>query len=47
MPALFDLLESAPDDGQRTWEEPCDLLACGYHLVPNMEVASLLGLYPQ
>jgi NADPH-dependent 2,4-dienoyl-CoA reductase/sulfur reductase-like enzyme len=30
-------------DGAGTWEEPCDLLACGYHLVPNTEIASLLG----
>ena len=30
-------------DGRRTWEEPCDLLACGFHLVPNTEIASLLG----
>jgi NADPH-dependent 2,4-dienoyl-CoA reductase/sulfur reductase-like enzyme len=30
-------------DGKRTWEEPCDLLACGFHLVPNTELASLLG----
>lgn len=30
-------------DGQRTWVEPCDLLACGYHLVPNTELAELLG----
>lgn len=30
-------------DGTRTWSEPCDLLACGYHLVPNTEIASLLG----
>jgi D-hydroxyproline dehydrogenase subunit alpha len=30
-------------DGSRTWEEPCDLLACGFHLVPNTELASLLG----
>jgi D-hydroxyproline dehydrogenase subunit alpha len=30
-------------DGQRTWEEPCDLLACGFHLVPNTELAALLG----
>jgi NADPH-dependent 2,4-dienoyl-CoA reductase/sulfur reductase-like enzyme len=30
-------------DGKRSWEEPCDLLACGYHLVPNTELASLLG----
>ncbi len=30
-------------DGSRTWEEPCDYLACGFHLVPNTELASLLG----
>jgi NADPH-dependent 2,4-dienoyl-CoA reductase/sulfur reductase-like enzyme len=30
-------------DGSRTWEEPCDLLACGFHLVPNTELAALLG----
>jgi D-hydroxyproline dehydrogenase subunit alpha len=30
-------------DGNKTWEEPCDLLACGFHLVPNTELASLLG----
>ena len=30
-------------DGRRTWEEPCDLLACGFHLVPNTELAALLG----
>jgi NADPH-dependent 2,4-dienoyl-CoA reductase/sulfur reductase-like enzyme len=30
-------------DGRRTWTEPCDLLACGYHLVPNTEIAELLG----
>jgi NADPH-dependent 2,4-dienoyl-CoA reductase/sulfur reductase-like enzyme len=30
-------------DGQRTWDEPCDLLACGFHLVPNTELAVLLG----
>ena len=30
-------------DGAKTWEEPCDLLACGFHLVPNTELASLLG----
>jgi D-hydroxyproline dehydrogenase subunit alpha len=30
-------------DGSRTWAERCDLLACGYHLVPNTELASLLG----
>ena len=30
-------------NGARTWTEPCDLLACGYHLAPNTEVAALLG----
>ncbi|MEO6807111.1 MAG: FAD/NAD(P)-binding oxidoreductase [Edaphobacter sp.] len=30
-------------DGNKIWEEPCDLLACGFHLVPNTELASLLG----
>ena len=30
-------------DGTRSWTEPCDLLACGYHLVPNTEIAALLG----
>jgi NADPH-dependent 2,4-dienoyl-CoA reductase/sulfur reductase-like enzyme len=30
-------------DGTRTWTESCDLLAYGYHLVPNTELAALLG----
>lgn len=30
-------------DGVRAWTERCDLLACGFHLVPNAELASLLG----
>jgi NADPH-dependent 2,4-dienoyl-CoA reductase/sulfur reductase-like enzyme len=30
-------------DGRKTWEEPCDLIACGFHLVPNTETAALLG----
>ncbi len=30
-------------DGVATWNEPCNLLACGFHLVPNTELASLLG----
>lgn len=30
-------------DGERTWEEPCELLACGFHLTPNTELPSLLG----
>jgi NADPH-dependent 2,4-dienoyl-CoA reductase/sulfur reductase-like enzyme len=27
----------------KTWSEPCDYLACGFHLVPNIELAALLG----
>jgi NADPH-dependent 2,4-dienoyl-CoA reductase/sulfur reductase-like enzyme len=30
-------------NGTKTWDEPCDLLACGFHLVPNTELAALLG----
>jgi D-hydroxyproline dehydrogenase subunit alpha len=30
-------------DASRTWQEPCDYLACGFHLVPNTELAALLG----
>jgi NADPH-dependent 2,4-dienoyl-CoA reductase/sulfur reductase-like enzyme len=30
-------------NGSRSWTEPCDLLACGFHLVPNVELAMLLG----
>ncbi|MFZ0639146.1 MAG: FAD/NAD(P)-binding oxidoreductase [Candidatus Acidiferrales bacterium] len=29
--------------GNKTWQERCDYLACGFHLVPNTEVAALLG----
>ena len=29
--------------GSKIWEEPCDYLACGFHLVPNIELASLFG----
>lgn len=29
--------------GAKTWRVPCDYLACGFHLVPNTELASLLG----
>ena len=28
---------------RKTWKERCDYLACGFHLVPNTELASLLG----
>ena len=30
-------------DGTRTWTEDCDYLACGFHLVPNVELPQLLG----
>jgi D-hydroxyproline dehydrogenase subunit alpha len=26
-----------------TWDEPCDYLACGFGLIPNLELAALLG----
>jgi D-hydroxyproline dehydrogenase subunit alpha len=29
--------------GERTFEIGCDYLACGFHLVPNVELAALLG----
>jgi NADPH-dependent 2,4-dienoyl-CoA reductase/sulfur reductase-like enzyme len=29
--------------GVRTWDLDCDYLACGFHLVPNLELAQLLG----
>jgi NADPH-dependent 2,4-dienoyl-CoA reductase/sulfur reductase-like enzyme len=29
--------------GGRSWSEPCDYLACGFGLVPNAELAALLG----
>jgi len=29
--------------GTSTWNVACDYLACGFHLVPNLEVAALLG----
>jgi NADPH-dependent 2,4-dienoyl-CoA reductase/sulfur reductase-like enzyme len=28
--------------GSKTWNLPCDYLACGFHLVPNTELAALL-----
>jgi NADPH-dependent 2,4-dienoyl-CoA reductase/sulfur reductase-like enzyme len=28
---------------KRTWQQPCDYLACGFGLVPNIELAWLLG----
>ena len=32
-------------DGRRTWSEVCDYLACGFNLVPNLELARLLGCH--
>lgn len=29
--------------GQKSWSVACDYLACGFHLVPNLELAELLG----
>ena len=29
--------------GQRTWDMHCDYLACGFHLVPNVELASFFN----
>jgi NADPH-dependent 2,4-dienoyl-CoA reductase/sulfur reductase-like enzyme len=29
--------------GRRTWDVACDYLACGFHLIPNLELAALLG----
>jgi NADPH-dependent 2,4-dienoyl-CoA reductase/sulfur reductase-like enzyme len=30
-------------NGQITWNVPCDYLACGFGLVPNLELPALLG----
>jgi NADPH-dependent 2,4-dienoyl-CoA reductase/sulfur reductase-like enzyme len=30
-------------NGRRSWEEPCDYLACGFGLVPNVELPRMLG----
>jgi NADPH-dependent 2,4-dienoyl-CoA reductase/sulfur reductase-like enzyme len=30
-------------NGRATWQRDCDLLACGFGLVPNLELARLLG----
>jgi NADPH-dependent 2,4-dienoyl-CoA reductase/sulfur reductase-like enzyme len=30
-------------DGRRTWSEECDLLACGFGLLPNLELPLALG----
>ena len=29
--------------GSKTWDVSCDYLACGFHLVPNLELAQLIG----
>lgn len=29
--------------GEKRWQVSCDYLACGFHLVPNVELAELLG----
>lgn len=29
--------------GQKTWDVACDYLACGFHLVPNVELAAFFG----
>jgi D-hydroxyproline dehydrogenase subunit alpha len=34
---------AGPAGRERRWEERCDILACGFGLVPNLEVARLLG----
>ena len=34
-------------DGTRTWRQPCDYLACGFGLVPNLELPQLLGCETQ
>jgi NADPH-dependent 2,4-dienoyl-CoA reductase/sulfur reductase-like enzyme len=30
-------------DGRKQWQQACDWLACGFHLVPNLELPRLLG----
>lgn len=34
---------SGPRGRERRWERACDIFACGFGLVPNVEVARLLG----
>jgi NADPH-dependent 2,4-dienoyl-CoA reductase/sulfur reductase-like enzyme len=39
-----DSLESVELTRQgKTWSVECDFLACGFHLIPNLELAELLG----
>jgi D-hydroxyproline dehydrogenase subunit alpha len=35
--------EAILTDGRRRWAERCDLLCCGYGLVPNIELAAVAG----
>ena len=35
--------EAVLTDGKRSWVEPCDVLACAYGLLPNVELPRLLG----
>jgi NADPH-dependent 2,4-dienoyl-CoA reductase/sulfur reductase-like enzyme len=35
--------EAVLTDGLRSWVEPCDVLACAYGLLPNVELPRLLG----
>jgi hypothetical protein len=37
------VLRATLTDGRRSWSWDCDVLACGYGLVPNLELARLLG----
>jgi len=30
-------------DGRKQWAQPCEWLACGFHLVPNLELPRLMG----
>jgi NADPH-dependent 2,4-dienoyl-CoA reductase/sulfur reductase-like enzyme len=32
-------------DGRKEWTHACDWLACGFHLVPNLELPRLLGCH--
>ena len=36
-------LRATLTDGRRTWSWDCDVLACGYGLVPNLELPRFLG----
>jgi len=38
-----ELLAVRLTDGHNTWSEDCDLLACGFGLVPNVELALAIG----